>query len=164
MASSSDPANAGTTCFEIEDVVVYSFGDLGSRLHFIYWVPDETIASLTAKNFELSLEYDWDGVTYDDYYGSTWITPSSWTEYNGGVIGSAGFAWWGAYLVNTPEALAADLAAWDPSQGDITVRARVAGEDVVSITACHEVPDGAATIVLLGMALCGLAFVRRRVD
>lgn len=56
----------------IRDVVVYSFGDLGQRLSFIYWVPNETIADLKARNFQLNLFYQWDGVTYDgynDYYG-----------------------------------------------------------------------------------------------
>jgi hypothetical protein len=43
MANSVIQCNAGTANFEIEDEVVYSFGDLGKRLTF-YWIPGETIA------------------------------------------------------------------------------------------------------------------------
>lgn len=160
MENSFDPANSGSTFFELEDAVVYSFGDLGKRLHFVYWVPGETIATLTTKNFEIGFSYVWDGVSYDDYYGATWVTPSSWQEYNGGVIGTGGFAWWAAYGVNTPEAVAADLAAWRPYQGDITFRVKMDGAEDSSLTA--HVPDGGATITLLGAALTGLGLLRRK--
>lgn len=115
MSNGVNPANVGTTDFEIQDEVVYSFGDLGKRLTWIYWVPDTTIAGLQAKEFEISLVNIWDGDVldfYDDYYGSTWLEPTKWVEYNGGVIGTAGMAWWGAYGVNTQEALDADIADW----------------------------------------------------
>jgi hypothetical protein len=160
MNNSVNPLNAGTTQFDIKDATVYSFGDLGRRLSFVYWVPNETIADLQSHNFALSLLYNWDGVTYDgydEYYGQTWISPSSWQEYNGGVIGVAGWAWWGAYLQNTQAALDADLAAWDPSQGNITLRIQVDGDTAASLTALHGVPDAASTAVLLGLGFVGLA-------
>jgi hypothetical protein len=162
MANSFNPSNVGTTNFDIKDVVVYSFGDLGRRLHFVYWIPETTIAALTAKNFQVSLFYNWDGATYDfynEYYGNTWLTPSSWQEYNGGVIGSAGFAWWGAYGTSTPEALAADLAAWDGPQGNITFYAKT-DSDQSSITANHSVPE-AASLLLLGLGLITIVGVGR---
>lgn len=115
MSNGINPANVGTTDFEIQDEVVYSFGDLGKRLTWIYWIPDTTIAELQAREFEMSLTNIWDGDVSDfylDYYGSTWLEPTKWVEYNGGVIGTAGMAWWGAYGVNTQEALDADIAAW----------------------------------------------------
>jgi len=115
MSNGVNPANVGTTDFEIQDEVVYSFGDLGKRLTWIYWIPDTTIAELQAKEFQMSLTNIWDGDVLDfylDYYGSTWLEPTKWVEYNGGVIGTAGMAWWGAYGVNTQEALDADIAAW----------------------------------------------------
>jgi hypothetical protein len=160
MANSVNPSNAGTTNFDIGDVVVYSFGDLGRRLHFVYWIPDTTISALTAKNFQVSLSYDWDGLTYNDYYGSAWITPSSWKAYSGGVIGSAGFAWWGAYGINTPDALAADLADWDKYQGNITFIARMDDGISSSITAYHSVPE-AASLLLLGLGLLAIVGVGR---
>lgn len=163
MANSVNPANIGTRNFEIQDVVVYSFGDLGRRLHFVYWIPGTTIAALTASHFEMSLFYDWDGISYDfydEYYESTWLTPTKWKEYAGGVIGTAGFAWWGAYGINTPEALAADLAAWNGPQGNITFTARMDGGSSSSITALHSVPE-AASLLLLGLGLLAIVGVGR---
>lgn len=164
MANSFNPANVGTTEFEIQDEVVYSFGDLGSRLTWIYWIPGETVDSLAGR-FDISLENVWDGAYldfYDDYYGSTWLVPSSWTNYAGGVIGTAGMAWWGAYGVNTQEALDADIAAWIQSWETWTFTARLDGVEY-SITSTRDVPvvpvPPAAGIGLLGMGILG--FVRR---
>ncbi|HLP78729.1 MAG TPA: hypothetical protein VK327_17635 [Candidatus Paceibacterota bacterium] len=164
MQHSSNPANAGSTRFEITDSVVYSFGDLGKRLHFVYWIPGESVASLTAKNFQIGMSYQWGGVTYDfyqEYYGTTWLTPGSWIDYNGGVIGSAGFAWWGAYGTNTQAALDQDLSDWDPLQGNITFTARENDGTTASITALHGVPDGGTTFGLL-FAGCSLIGILRR--
>jgi hypothetical protein len=161
MANSSDPSNSGTTNFEVEDAVVYSFGDLGSRLHFIYWIDGATISSLSGI-FKISLSYEWDGIVYDfykGYYGSTWLEPTSWVEYNGGVIGTAGFAWWGAYGVNTQEALDADLAEWDKHQGDITFTVDYNGE-TSSLTANHSPVPEPSTWFLLCSGLAGFAAFR----
>jgi hypothetical protein len=83
--------------------------DLGRRLHWIYWVPGKTIAQLQNCNFQVNWMVDWEGVDYvydwDNYDlvqanlvggipTNGWIQPSSWIEYNGGVIGTFGFAWW----------------------------------------------------------------------
>lgn len=125
MANSAIGCNAGTTKFEIEDEVVYSFGNLGKRLTWIYWVPGETKASLAGR-FKISLFNTWDGDVIDfylDYYGSTWLEPTKWEDYdaNGdgivdGVMGVAGMAWWGAEVANTAAALEADIAAWAPAR------------------------------------------------
>ncbi|NTU43595.1 MAG: hypothetical protein HGA78_11225, partial [Nitrospirales bacterium] len=127
MQNSVNPANAGTQNFEVQDATVYSFGDLGRGLHFVYWVPGETIANLQSKNFEVAMLYQWDGVWYDYYaenYGQTWLAPLNWEEYNSGVIGMPRFAWWGAYNTNTPAELAADLAYFDAHQGDVEFQYR----------------------------------------
>jgi len=167
MASSINPCNVGTTNFDIEDEVVYSFGDLGRRLTWIYWVPDATIAELTGK-FEISVFNYWDGEEldfYDYYYGSTWQIPTKWEEYAGGVIGTAGMAWWGAYGVNTQEALDADLAAWGSVDEDWIFTARLDGQEY-SITSYRDaapVPEP-STFLLFGAGLVGLAFpaIRKR--
>jgi len=121
MESGVVACNVGTTNFEIEDEVVYSFGDLGKRLTWFYWIPGETVASLTGR-FKVALFNTWDGEYldfYDYYYGQTWLEPTKWIDYDvdgdgvtDGVIGTSGMAWWGAYQVNTQEALEADLAEW----------------------------------------------------
>ncbi len=100
----------GTTQADPYEFIVYSTGDLGQRLHYIYWVPSETISSLTGK-FETKIGWDWDGVayTYDWSTGTEildgpdkgWIEPSSWENYDSdgdgtpdGVIGTFGDALW----------------------------------------------------------------------
>ncbi len=109
-------AHPGTIYFEPEEEIVYSTGDLGRRLHWIYWVPGKTIAELQQCNFQVNWMVDWDGVDY--VYDWTiydvdeailvggiptngWIQPSSWVNYDkdgdsnpDGVIGTFGVAWW----------------------------------------------------------------------
>jgi hypothetical protein len=158
MGNSYNPANSGTTNFEINDAVVYSFGDLGKRLHFVYWMPNETISSLTTNNFQISVKYLWDGVEYVD---TDWYTPKSWQEKDGGVIGTYGFAWWGAYGINTQEALDADLANWDLYQGNVTLYARFDGGSA-ELTAYHNPVPIPGALWLFGPGLVGLAALRRR--
>jgi hypothetical protein len=51
----------GTTDFTPKEAIVYSTGDLGKRLHWIYGRPGQTKASL-AGNFQAKDVCDWDGV------------------------------------------------------------------------------------------------------
>lgn len=164
MSNGSDPSNAGSTNFLIEDEVVYSFGDLGSRLTWIYWVPETDIAELTANNFEVSLVNIWDSeVTdfYDYYYGSSWITPSSWIEYNGGVIGTSGMAWWGAYNTNTQEELDSDIAEWGAVDETWIFSARTSLSDA-SLTSQRTAVPEPGVLALLAISLVGLRFRRRK--
>lgn len=165
MANSHNAAHAGTTTFELEDMVVYSFGDLGSRLSWVYWIPNETKASLAGR-VQIALSYDWDGTTYDayqDYYGATWQTPSAPNlfEVNGGVVGIAGWAWWGAYNTNTQAELDADLLAWRPYQGDLNFQVRLLDNlgGVESLAALTAEPAGAEVPEPGSLALASLALL-----
>jgi hypothetical protein len=99
MRSGMYPGSQYMTPYE---EIVYSTGDGGRRMHFIYWVPDTTIADLTG-NFEVKWVIDWDGTDWTLDSGGAWTVddpntgwsePSNWEEFMGGVIGSVGFAWW----------------------------------------------------------------------
>lgn len=93
----------GTNCIDPYDEIVYSTGDLGSRVHFVYWMPNTNKASLEGL-FQVRYVTDWDGVSYTYDWGvkdlvtvtadNGWIQPGSWEDYSGGVIGSFGQAWW----------------------------------------------------------------------
>jgi hypothetical protein len=135
MRSGNHP---GTTYFEPEEEIVYSTMDLGKRLHWIYWVPDKTIAQLQNCNFQVNWMVDWEGVDYvydwDNYDlvranlvggipTNGWIRPSSWIEYDkdgdnnpDGVIGTFGFAWWATD--NEAEPLDTDGTWWNETDQD----------------------------------------------
>ena len=113
MANSAYPLNSGSRRFVVEDVAVYGFSDFGRRLNFVYWIPDETIESLSDKNLQIRMEYEWSGTTYNYFkeaLGETWQSPVSWVELGGGVIGTAGIAWLAAIGESTEDALQRDLS------------------------------------------------------
>lgn len=109
MRSSIAPAGEGYV--DPYDMIVRSTGDLGRRLHWIYWIPGETTSSLQGR-FEVKMAFDWDGTsyTYDWANGGSlveddpslgWSQPGSWENHDAdgdgtvdGVIGSFGHAWW----------------------------------------------------------------------
>lgn len=89
------------------DEIVYSTGDLGNRLHWVYWIEGATTADLGGL-FEVRFVFDWAGVEYTYDWGTSsyvapdpnagWSQPGSWVDYDNGtqtgVIGTFGFAWW----------------------------------------------------------------------
>jgi len=174
QAHSSNAANIGTLNYEVADYLVYSFGDLGKRLHAFYYIPGETTTTLSSR-FQVSIQYNYNGVWYNPYqeYGwGEWVTPSSWVNYDGdgdgitdGVMGSMGNALWGAYAYSsgTPEAyaaLASDMADGENYLGNTRFFARL-DNTTYELQALHSVPEP-ATILLIGLGLVGLAGTRRR--
>lgn len=96
------------------DETVYSFGDLGKRLHWVYWIPGHSTTDLDGL-FEVKYVLDYFGTDWTDDGGWAldgpdvgWSQPSRWEDASGGTIGSFGFAWWGAYYTKTQEELEAD--------------------------------------------------------
>lgn len=174
MANSYNPANVGTTNFDIRDAVVYSFGDLGKRLHFFYYVPGETTASLTAKNFKVALFDYWGTDPVTDIYGEagwgTWVTPSSWANYDkdgdgitDGVVGSGGHAWWGAYGVNTQAALDAEFESWRQVGERVQFQVQMDGQIVATAEAQRSAVPEPLTIIGLISAAGGIgAYIRKR--
>lgn len=165
MSNGINPDNYGTTNFEIQDEVVYSFGDLGKRLTWIYYIKNETVSSLTDR-ISVKLENVWDGDYldfYDDYYGSTWLTPSKIYNYDAdndgttdGVFGLAGMAWWPDA---TQEAVDAAYESWGASDETWTFTVKLDGQDY-DITSVREaiipVPaPGALLLAGLGTAIAG---------
>lgn len=95
------------------DEMVYSTGDLGNRLHWVYWIEGASKDQLNGL-FEVRFVFDWDGIDYTYDWGTSsyvapdanagWSQPGSWVDYSyvdsntntthTGVIGTFGFAWW----------------------------------------------------------------------
>ena len=168
MSNGVNPGNVGTTDFEIQDEVVYSFGDKGLRLTWIYFIEGETVASLEDR-ITVSLINDWEGSVSDFYlgwYGSTWIEPMTLIDYDAdgdgvvdGVFGMNGMAWWGAKGVNTDEALAADIASWGTANETWTYTVKLDGEDTSILCSRDAVVVPAPGAVLL--AGLGTVLARR---
>jgi hypothetical protein len=128
-------AYPGTTNVDPYDFMVYSAGDLGKRLTWIYWIPNTTVAQLSQENFQVKLAINWGGTDYalnwdtdgwdDNGPNVDWVTPSSWENYDGGVIGSIGLAFW---------PVGSDGVAADVTQADIDAYREMLLEGMTSAT------------------------------
>ena len=166
--------------------IVYSTMDLGHRLHWIYWIPGESMSSL-ADRFQVRWVVDWDGVSYT--YDLTtyslieatpdngWVTPAHWEDYDDGthqgVIGTFGFAWWAYDDLADPlstdlnpynevdmadvDALRAEVFRFQTfALGQARIRENATSDWVVVNRNIQVVPEP-ATIFLVGSGLLGLA-------
>lgn len=177
----------GSLVIDPYDEIVYSTGDLGKRLHWIYWVPDTTTDALN-DNFQVKWVIDWDGEnwTYDWSTGdwladgpeNGWVEPSSWENYSNGVIGSVGFAWW----ASDDDALPYDTDGKpynETDQADIdalrcqVLQSQTFAEGFVRIRNDQnsdwevyslrvKVPDSGSSLVLAALGVAGLAGFSRR--
>ncbi len=167
----------GTTSFSPYDAIVYSGGDLGKRLHWIYWIPGETIVSLTGK-FQVKDVADWDGVAYAggavvDGPNIGWGQPvSGWMNYDGngdsvidGVMGTFGNAWWPSYTPADINGLAADMSIYQTywnglwRYGDSSTNVWTQSGDIS--LALVPIPEP-STLLLLGCGLAGIGIMGRK--
>lgn len=177
----------GTLVIDPYDEIVYSTGDLGKRLHWIYWVPNSNIESLNGK-FQVKWVIDWEGEHWTWNYSTSnwledgpeqgWIQPSSWEEYQGGVIGTFGFAWWATDNEALPystdsnpynetdgkdiKALRSEVFKYQTfAEGYVRIKDDSGNWEIKSLRV--TVPDGGSSLALLGIAFLGLAGLYRRI-
>lgn len=177
----------GTLRIDPYDEIVYSTDDLGKRLHWIYWIPDKTVSELN-NLFQVKWVIDWDGDnwTYDwsannwmlDGPNAGWVQPASWTDFNGGVIGTFGFAWW-ASDDDAPPGSTNSNPYDETNQADIDalrslvfnsqtfaegfVRYRESETSPWQITSLRvTIPDSGGSLGMMLVALIGLFGIRRR--
>ena len=176
----------GTTYFEPKEAIVYSTGDLGKRLHWIYWIPGVTKEELNGL-FEVNNTFDWAGRQYVwgeiEYAGGVpdreWLRPTRWENYDkdgdgttDGVIGTFGNAWWAEQRLDHPgpatpedvEALAQEVLRnqthWT---GWIRYRQSVNDDWTYVQLRLQVVPEpGTMLLWLSGLAAPAVALLRRR--
>lgn len=168
------------------DEIVYSTMDLGKRLHWIYWLPNESVANLNNR-FQVKWVIDWGGENWT-YEGNDWALdgpevgwsqPTKWEDYSGGVIGSLGFAWWAYDDAALPydsngnpydetdqadiDALREEVLQYQTfAEGFVRIRADENSPWEVCSLRVNVVPDTASSVVLAGLGIAGLACFSRR--
>jgi hypothetical protein len=110
--------------------IATSFGDLGNRLHFIYWLPeasyiqgDGETGDRTNPLVQTRFAFDWNGQRYE--YGYSTPSESTFEAFQGGVIGTFGMA----FAAHSPEEVTslADQIASSQTYLDGSVRTSTDG-------------------------------------
>ncbi|MBP7825169.1 MAG: hypothetical protein KA236_01245 [Verrucomicrobia bacterium] len=184
MANSINPANAGTTYFELED-----FAGVGweKRMACVFWAPNTSIAELQEANFKANTVYSeskkilGQSVLHDNGWDNTIIT---WTELTGGVVGTFDVAWESALTdIEQDRQYFNDInffVKWGdcPNPGDVAdpiEGGRGGGGGGSGSSSCNQkdltaihnwpprsVPEAGSTLGMAGFALMALGFLGRR--
>jgi hypothetical protein len=165
----------GTHTIDPYDEIVYDNDDFGKRLHWIYWLTDlnKVVTTDFLGRFEVKWVIDWNGSNWTAAADGSWLLdgpdagwkePTTWENYNDGVIGSLGFALWmeDANQAKIDALRASTFSSQTFATGMVRYREDVVGSAwQVTELRVNIVPEP-TTIVLFSFGILGLAGVSRK--